>query len=451
MKKCIALISEHASPLGLLGGVDSGGQNVYVGQVAKNLAALGHEVDVFTRRDSVHLPEVSAWVDGVRIIHVPAGPASFVRKEDMLPYIGKFTDYMKRFCRDQRRSYDLAHANFWMSGQVACDLKRDLGLPFVVTFHALGRVRRQFQKQDDQFPDSRFGVEDRIVDEADYIIAECPQDEEDLIRFYGADPARIAVVPCGFDPDELWPISKPLARCTLGLDPNVPILLHLGRFVPRKGIDTTIRGFAHLRKIHGIAARLVIVGGESEVPDPELTPEMGRLMQIARAEGVETDILFTGRRGREILRYYYSAADIFITMPWYEPFGITPVEAMACATPVVGANVGGVKFTVRDGETGYLVPPQDHVALSDKLAHLYQHPERLSMFSRQAVKRANELFTWRKVARSLASLYEEVPAPHRVGRPELALADLSIDRIPTKFPTMHQRAAGAATRDGVPL
>src|SRR5947209_9014161 len=178
MTKRVALLSEHASPLGILGGVDSGGQNVYVGQLAKHLAVLGYEVDVFTRRDSERLPEIAEWVNGIRIIHVPAGPAAYVRKEDLLPYMGAFADYLLRFCKCQRESYDLVHANFWMSGLVAADLKRSLGTPFVITFHALGRVRRQHQREADQFPDVRFEVEDRIVAEADRILAECPQDEE---------------------------------------------------------------------------------------------------------------------------------------------------------------------------------------------------------------------------------------------------------------------------------
>src|SRR3954471_15231169 len=179
MLKRVALISEHASPLAVIGGVDSGGQNIYVGQVAKQLVQLGCQVDVFTRRDNPLLPEVAEWVENVRIIHVPAGPPSFVRKEDLLPLMDSFTDWMTRFCR--REAYDVVHANFWMSGLVAMRLKRRLGLPFVITFHALGRVRRLHQKEADQFPEARLEIEDALAREAGRVIAECPQDEEDLI------------------------------------------------------------------------------------------------------------------------------------------------------------------------------------------------------------------------------------------------------------------------------
>ncbi len=314
---------------------------------------------------------------------------------------------------------------------VAAEIKRQTGIPFVVTFHALGRVRRQFQQEADTFPDARFAVEDRIVAEANHLIAECPQDEEDLINLYNADPANITIIPCGFDPSELWPLAKPLARVALGLAPEEPVVLHVGRMVPRKGVDNVIRGFACLVREHDIAARLLVVGGESDTPDPLITPEIGRLQEIAAAEDVADRVIFTGRRGREALKTYYSAADIFVTTPWYEPFGITPLEAMACGTPVIGANVGGVKFTVRDGETGYLVPPNDPAALGERLAHLYTRPKLLSVFRKQAIRRANDLFTWKRVTDAVAALYEEVltaARPEHVAEAEqLAAVDRNFD------------------------
>jgi D-inositol-3-phosphate glycosyltransferase len=408
LNRRIAIISEHASPLSMLGGVDAGGQNVYVGQVARNLVGLGYEVDVFTRRDNRYLPEIAEWVDGVRVIHVPAGPAEFVRKEDMLPYMGHFTEFMLRMFRRQRRPYSLVHANFWMSATVAADIKRELGTPFVVTFHALGRVRRAFQKDADEFPDERFAAEERAISEADRVIAECPQDEDDIIRLYNADPARIMIVPCGFDPSEFWPVSKPLARMMLGLDPEERVLLQLGRLVPRKGIDNAIRGFARFRKADGGPARLLVVGGESDEPYPSSSPELDRLRGIANEEGVADEVTFVGRRGREALKFYYSAADAFITTPWYEPFGVTPVEAMACGTPVIGSDVGGIKYTVRDGETGYLVPANDPDTLAERLSWLYANPRLRGVLGKRAIRRANDLFRWDGVTQALARVYEEV-------------------------------------------
>lgn len=442
MTKRIALISEHATPLGIFGGVDSGGQNVYVGQLAKHLAAIGYDVDVFTRRDAEDLSEIVDWQQGVRIIHVPAGPARPIPKEELLPYMDEFTAFVVNWCRTQV-AYDLIHANFWMSALVAATIKGTLGIPFVVTFHALGRVRRRHQGMADQFPDERFAIEDRVVREADRIIAECPQDRDDLLHLYQAAPEKISVIPCGFDPAEFWAIGKIRARLTLGLPLDEPIILQLGRMVPRKGVDNVIRAFACLQKQCSQPARLLIVGGESEVPDPQLTPEIGRLQAIAQELGIESRITFVGRKGREILKYYYSAADVFVTTPWYEPFGITPIEAMACGTPVVGAAVGGVKFTVKDGETGYLVPPNEPELLAKRLLHLLNQPQLMSLFGRQSIRRSLDHFTWQKVTSAVAAVYEEVlsgiAALADMEAPQLAILDRGFEAMLSAVKQSQQR------------
>jgi D-inositol-3-phosphate glycosyltransferase len=421
--KRIALISEHASPLAMLGGVDSGGQNVYVSQLARHLPTHGFTVDVFTRRDNPELPEIVEWLDNVRIIHVPAGPPRFVPKEELLDYMPAFTRTVLEYGR--RHRYALLHANFWMSGLVAADVKRELGIPFVITFHALGRVRRLHQGEADGFPDGRFAIEERIVREADRIIAECPQEEEDLIQLYHAHPDAISLIPGGYDPMEFAPVDKTLARVALGLPVNERLILQLGRMVRRKGVANVIRSLGHLHRDHNIPARLIVVGGESETPDPEITPEIGRLQRIAEEAGVADRVTFVGRRSRETLKYYYGAADIFVTTPWYEPFGITPLEAMACATPVIGANVGGIRYTVCDGETGYLVPPRDPLALAERLAHLCQRPHLLEQFGRQGVKRADE-FTWAQIVAQVAGLYGEIGFGQRPS-PEITAALATIE------------------------
>ncbi len=408
MTRKIAVISEHASPLASAGGVDSGGQNIYVAQVARHLARMGFAVDVFTRRDNAETPAVVQLAPRLRVVHVPAGPPQFVRKEDLLPLMDAFYGYVREYAIAQE--YQLVHANFFMSALVAARLKRELGIPFVITFHALGRVRRLHQNEADQFPAERVDIEDACIAQADAIIAECPQDEQDLTTLYAADPARIRVVPCGVDKAEFWPIARPFARRALGFDPKERIILNIGRLVPRKGIDTVIRALGRLARIHGLAAKLVVVGGNSDVPCPVLTPEIGRLRDIAAAEGVADLVQFTGRRSREFLKLYYNAADIFVTMPWYEPFGITPLEAMACGTPVVGADVGGIKYSVADGLTGCLVPPHDPDALAASLAKLYRDADLRKQYGRNGIDRVHEQFTWGKVTASIASLYQDVLA-----------------------------------------
>lgn len=407
MIKRIALISEHASPLAAAGGVDSGGQNVYVAQVARHLARLGYHVDIFTRRDSPKLAQIFEMQPRVRVVHVNAGRAEFVRKEELLPLMDEFTAFVRDFSR-AHGGYQLIHANFFMSALVALRLKRALGTPFVVTFHALGRVRRLHQNEADQFPAERMEIEDEVIARADAIIAECPQDEEDLTTLYRADRARVRVIPCGFDKAEFWPIARPFARRALGFDPKERILLNIGRLVPRKGIDTAIRALARLARQHAIVAKLVVVGGNSDLPCALLTPEIGRLAGIAADEGVASQVMFTGRRSREFLKLYYNAADVFVTTPWYEPFGITPLEAMACGTPVVGSAVGGIKYSVADGFTGTLVPPNDPDALAASLAKLYLDADYRKELGRNAIDRVHEQFTWSKVAGSIAGLYQDV-------------------------------------------
>jgi D-inositol-3-phosphate glycosyltransferase len=281
-------------------------------------------------------------------------------------------------------------------------------------------VRRVHQGLNDRFPDSRFEIEDRIVAGADRIIAECPQDRVDLIHYYAADPYRIAVVPCGIDPEEMAPVPRASARSRLGLAADDFIVLQIGRLVPRKGVATAVEGYARFCREAG-PSRLVVVGGESDRPDPVLTPEIARLRSIARSVGVEGRTVFTGRREREVLRHYYSAADVFVTLPWYEPFGITPLEAMCCGLPVIGSRVGGIKYTVQDGITGCLIPAADPDALAQCLARLYRDRRLANALGRRGRRRALQRFTWDRVVRQIEAVYEDVL--QRAGR--LRLQDAS--------------------------
>lgn len=403
----IAMLSEHASPLALLGGADAGGQNIYVAHMADCLVRAGHRVDVFTRRDSREPPAVVRVKPGLRVLHIPAGRPAFVPKERLLPYMPQFYEACARICADRVR-YDVVHANFFMSGWVAMQLKRRLGLPFAVTFHALGLVRREHQRQADGFPPQRIDIERQIVREADCLIAECPQDELDLVRLYGAPPQRLAMVPCGYDPSEFGPMDRAQARAGLGLAKHEFVLLQLGRLVPRKGIDNVVRALKQLPP--RVPARLLVVGGESDEPDERATPEIGRLRAIAHELGVTAQVQFVGRRQRHELRRYYAACDVFVTTPWYEPFGITPLEAMACAAPVVGSAVGGIQYTVLHGVTGQLVPPHDPRALARCLTELHDNPTLARAMGLAGLERVRSTFTWDRVAHRLAAVLQDVCA-----------------------------------------
>jgi D-inositol-3-phosphate glycosyltransferase len=402
--KRVALISEHASPLADLGGVDTGGQNVYVAQLAKQLARIGYRVDIFTRKDNAALADIVNWVEGVRVINVKAGPEANVVKEDLLQYMDEFKDNMVKFVIRNSIDYSLIHANFFMSALVAMGIKDELGTPFVVTFHALGHVRRIHQAEADKFPVERLAIEEEAVRQASFIIAECPQDKEDLIKYYNAPEEKIAIVPCGFSAGEFSPMDKEAARRVLGLPQDEHIILQLGRMVPRKGVDNVIEALAKIR-VKSQPVRLVIVGGECEELEEEKCPEYARLMNIARKHGVVEKVLFAGRKDRSRLKFYYAASDLFITTPWYEPFGITPLEAMACGTPVIGSNVGGIKYSVKDGETGLLVSPHNPNELAGAVSDLLNDPGRLNEMSKNAIDRVNEHFTWATVARQVNMVY----------------------------------------------
>lgn len=408
MKRKVAFISEHASPLAILGGVDCGGQNVYVDQVARHLVRQGYEIDIFTRWENSLYGQVVEYAPGIRVVHVAAGPREYVPKEGIFPYMEEFADNMISFITNEKINYHLIHAHFWMSGYVAAFIKRTLSIPFIITFHALGKVRRLHQGAADGFPDDRFAIEEMVAREADMIIAECPQDKEDLMILYFADEEKIKIIPCGFDKSEFEPVNKRKAKQKLGLDKNEKIILQCGRMVPRKGVDNVIRGLAAMLKKQPLPVKLMIVGGDSDEPDPVKTPEIGRLQQIAEEEGVSDKVIFAGRAGRDVLKNYYNAADLFITTPWYEPFGITPLESMACGTPVIGSNVGGIKFSVAHGKTGFLVPPNDPEILGERMFQVLTDEKLAKQLSRNAIRHVNASFTWKTVTKQIASIYDSV-------------------------------------------
>ena len=404
--KRIAFISDHASPLTTMG-VDAGGQEVYVAEVTRQLARKGYEVDIFTRWEDPSLDQVINWIPGVRVIQVPAGRIEYMRQENLFPFMNEFTQNMIKFIGDENVSYDLVHANFWMSALVAFELKKMFQIPYVISFHELGHVRKLHQKDDGKFPPERVLIEEETAKFAEQVIAECPQDEEDLIQYYNVSPSKITIIPRGFNPAHFYPVNCSFARRILELKPDESIILQLGRMAPCSGVDNVIRSMALLKNsLYKI--KLLIVGGESGNPHPEKCGEIERLQQIVKEEDIGDMVKFAGRQNRDMLKYYYSAADMFVTTPWYEPFGITTVESMACGTPVLGANVGGIKYSVKDNETGFLIPPNDPEALAEKIKLLLSKPSILYKMKMNALERVNSLFTWSIVSSTMAEMYESV-------------------------------------------
>lgn len=410
-RRRIAFLSEHASPLALLGGEDAGGQNVYVDEVARGLGRLGYAVDVFTRREAADAPTVTPWAHGVRVVNLPAGPARVLPKDDLWPLMPTFRDALRGFAAREGVRYDLLHGNFWMSGWAACEVARTTGAPVVQIFHATGKTKQREQGAADTSPGERIAIELDVVRRADALIAQCPEEERELVEDYGAPPDKVAVVPSAVDTTRFRPEDKTEARRRLGLPPNEPVVVYVGRMLPRKDVRNVVRALATLKRRPAAGETLpllLLVGGETREPDETATPEIGALRRLAEDLGVADRVRFLGRRQPDELRWCYAAGDVAVTTPWYEPFGLTPLEAMACGRPVVGSAVGGIAFTVADGETGMLVPPRDPDALAAALRRLLADPALRERMGRSARHRVEDAFTWRTVAERTAALYESL-------------------------------------------
>ncbi|MFG2091562.1 MULTISPECIES: glycosyltransferase [unclassified Spirillospora] len=410
----IAMISEHASPLaakGGLGGADGGGQNVFVAELAAELGRQGHCVTVYTRRDAPALPRRVRLAPHVTVEHVPAGPPENVPKDDLLPWMGDFGRYL----RDRWRTEppDVAHAHFWMSGLAALravdtaagDRAERRLVPVVQTYHALGTVKRRHQGATDTSPAGRVRLERAIGRRVDAIIATC-SDEVGELTAMGVSGERVSVVPCGVDLGLFGPGGPDGAA---GADSRHRLVV-LSRLVERKGVDTAIRSLALLPE-----AELAIAGGP---PRDELDadPEIRRLRRVAADAGVADRVDFVGRVARTDVAPLLRSASLVLTLPWYEPFGMVPLEAMACGVPIVAAAVGGHLDTVVHGDTGLLVPPRDPDAAAKAIRELLDDPMRRATMGIASADRARVRYSWARIAAETAAVYRraaelcEVPA-----------------------------------------
>ncbi len=396
----IALVSEHASPLATLGGVDAGGQNVHVAALATELAALGHRVDVYTRRDGTALPERVPLAPGVDVVHVPAGPTRPVPKDDLLPWIGDFGTWMARHWAATGVP-DVVHAHFWMSGIAAVRAARTLPVrvPVVQTFHALGAVKRRHQGAGDTSPPGRIESETALGRSVDLVVATCSDEVAELASL-GVPRERTAVVPCGVDLAHFRPGPAPRR------EPGGPYrLLSIGRLVERKGVATLVEALAALPD-----AELLVAGGPA-AHEVAADPEARRLTALAQRLGCADRVRFVGSVARADVPDLIRGVDVVVAAPWYEPFGIVPLEAAACGVPVVGTAVGGLLDSVQDGVTGLLVPPRDPVAFAAALRRLLDDPDRRRRMGSAARRRAVERYGWDCVATQTLRAYATVTAP----------------------------------------
>jgi len=398
----IHMVSEHASPLATLGGVDAGGQNVHVAALATALAERGHDVTVFTRRDDPALPERVPLCPGVEVVHLDAGPAEAIPKERLLPWMDALGDRLaEHWAADPP---DVVHSHFWMSGLAAlraADARGAERPPVVHTFHALGNVRRRHQGADDDSPAERAELEPGVGRRADGVIATCSDEAFELIPL-GVPSSRISVVPCGVDNALFTPDGPAEKR---GRPHRI---LSVGRLVPRKGVGLAISALAELVGRGRDDVELVIVGGSRDGDRIADDPDVARLAAHARAVGVADAVTFRGRVPHAELPAVLRSADLVVCAPWYEPFGIVPLEAMATGIPVVAAAVGGLIDTVVHGGTGIHVPPRDPSAIADAVEGLIDDPALRAELGRAGIARAASRYTWAKVAADTERVYRKI-------------------------------------------
>ncbi|MFI5908033.1 glycosyltransferase [Dactylosporangium sp. NPDC051541] len=390
----IALISEHASPLVPPGAQDAGGQNTHVRELSTALAALGHDVRVYTRRDATGRPPTVAMGDGVSVVHVPVGPAEALPKDALLPYMGDFGRWLGAQWDRDPWAPDVVHAHFWMSGLAALTAAGPLRLPVVQTFHALGIVKRRHQGAADTSPPQRIGFERHIGRHADRVVAQCRDEARELTRL-GVPRNRIALVPSGVDLDRFTPDGPPVALAPAGRR-----IVSVGRLVERKGFADLIRALPLVPH-----AACHILGGPADA-------EAARLRRVAKECGVLERVHLEGPVPAAEMPAWYRAADVVAAVPWYEPFGLTPLEAMACGRPVVATAVGGLLDTVVEGVTGDLVPARDPHAIGHALRRLLDDDMRRYGYAAAALDRARTRYSWRRTAEQLEALYRTTAGAH---------------------------------------
>jgi D-inositol-3-phosphate glycosyltransferase len=411
----IAMLSYHTCPLATLGGKDTGGMNVYVREITRQLGAMGIHVDVFTRSQDEHVPHVLHDLGyGNRVVHIPAGPEYPLPKKELTAYLPQFVEGIQEISTSKNLVYDLIHSHYWMSGIAAIQLKKTWHIPFLHMYHTLGVMKNRVAQSPQQVEgDYRIEGERQVLEAADKIIAATQAEYAQLLWLYQADVNKILIIPPGVDIGRFYPIQSDEAKEYIGVPPCGRMVLFVGRIEPLKGLDVLIEAIGLMHQKADFKEKpfcLVIIGGDSDetrIHDDNL--EQARIKQLAEEHGLSNLVTFLGKKSQDSLPYYYSAAEAVVVPSQYESFGMVALEAMACGTPVVASQIGGLAYLVQDGVTGFTVPVDDPHELAQKLESILLDPDLHQRLGMQAVKVA-QAYAWEKIAQKLLVVYDELLA-----------------------------------------
>ncbi len=403
------MLSFHTCPLATLGGKDTGGMNVYVRDLTRELGRRGVGVDVFTRSQDEHVPHVLHDLGyGNRIVHIPAGPENPVDKASLIAFLPQFVEGIREFSVSKGLTYDIIHAHYWLSGLAALQLRGEWNIPIIQMFHTLALMKNRVAREGEMLEsDARVMAETRLMQEADRIVASTQAELAQFQWLYHAGTEKVVVIPPGVDTSRFYPIAKDEAREFIGIPLDRKMVLFVGRIEAIKGVEVLLEAFGKLSRLPFIpqgSACLALIGGDADVSNERMDAEMARLQALPIVAELGRSIRFLGKRDQDTLPYYYSASDVVVVPSEYESFGLVALEAMACGTPVVASETGGLAFLIRDGETGFHVPAGNPDALVERIKQLLEDRELRKKLGRQASNYARS-FDWSLVADQILELY----------------------------------------------
>jgi D-inositol-3-phosphate glycosyltransferase len=431
------MISVHSCPLAALGGKETGGMNVYIRELSKELAKRGCHVDIFTRSQNAEIPMVVPFKERIRIIHLKAGPEAPYDKNQVWSHLPEFLDNLEQFTREEQHTYNLIHSHYWLSGWVGAQISKQQNTPLLHMFHTMGYFKNRATKPlGEHEPPIRLDSEAQLVKNADHLMVSNHREKVQMVWTYGVPAEKISVIPCGVDPSLFIPRNAEQSKAHLGL-PDKRYILFVGRIDPVKGIDTLLRAIKRVKEARNARedVHLLIIGGDLDHTEAGQNSEINKLKRLTGSLEIKDMVTFLGAQRQDQLPYFYAAADMCILPSRYESFGMVALEAMACGTPVIASKVGGLASFIQNGMSGLLIPEGDEVSLAEKILLLLTNTSFKDTLGGEARNRALE-FSWPLVTQQVLSLYQNMQHGRKAGVK---------DRVNSSLNTLEEKRAALDT------